>query len=239
MTSEPLLSNQNPDTGSKDQNVDTQKDEQLDRAKVAGAFKDLLTPANIFLLALVVILLLTGLLGGWNNLSESKRVLPVAETGKDIEVNPFRIQVRKAMWFTNFPQMFALRPGQRGLVVTMDVTNISDSYISVHKLEEALRLEGLQLVDHIRQQPVASEKAVPYAVRGSDGFPEQTLQPGLPVRLGLVWVQDIKTPAPRELDMALYKQTYRQSSLDGSMDYFDRQPVYKLTMPLTELKVPQ
>lgn len=216
----------------------TRDDARLDRAKVAGAFKDLLTPANIFLLGLVILILLTGFFGGWNNLSESKRALPMAEAGKDLEANPFRIQVRKAMWFTHFPQMYALKPGQRALVVPMDVTNISDHYVSVQKLQDALRLEGLQLIDRAELKAVPSGKAAPYIVRGRDGFAEQTLQPGLTVRLGVIWVQDANAPVPQNLDLNLFKQSYRKSSLDGSMGYFDRQPIYHLRLPLSEMKVP-
>lgn len=206
---------------------------------MAGAFKDLVNPANIFLLLLVVVVLLTGLFGGWGNLSESKKQLPLAKVETPIEVSPFRVTVRKALWFTDVPIIYRLSPGQRALVLSVDVTNQSDQFISAQTLQAAIKLKGLHLVDPISDKAVASETVEPLVLRGSDGFREKSLQPGLPVSYALLWVQDAAQPVPANLDVVFSKQNYRMSSLDGAMGYFDLEPVSHLVLPTKELKMPK
>lgn len=205
--------------------------------KVASAFKDLASPANLFLLAALAVLFLIGLFGGWDKLAEKKTAVPTASLGQELVANPFKLKFSKGFWFTHVPDLYSLRSDERGLLVTVDVTNVSKAPVEGEELERAFRLTEGGLLS--LGSPVASEKAAPEIKRGADLRTAYAVQPGLPTRLALFWTQKASLPVPKELTLVVYKQTFRQSRLDGSMRYFDPTETVTVKVPLSEFKVPQ
>ncbi len=211
----------------------------LNRIKVAAEFKDLLSPANMILLALVAGLGLIGLFGGWDNLAERETEIPRAQTESEIEANPFKLTVGKASWFQDIPQLYRLEPGQRALLVRVDITNQSSRYVDRLDLQKAFRLEAAGLIDPIQRRPVPAGEINPVILRGGDALQERSLQPGLPSRIALIWIQDANVAPPGKVRLIVRKQNYRASALDGNMAYFDAAPAYAVELPVSEMRLEQ
>lgn len=178
-----------------------------------------------------------GLFGGWDKAGAKENEVPSVPIHQQIKANPFQIKFVRAFWFKPAPEMVnlaGLTKQERGLMVTADVTNTSQRPIAMTEVKRAFRLkvDGL----HSLGQPIAADKADPNTLRASDLLGLTALPPGLPTRLVLVWIQDATRPVPSKLKVAVFKQTYRQSALDGSMRYFDATETAQTNLPATEFK---
>ncbi len=228
-----------PDTPSRPAGESPAPAAPLDRTKVAAEFKDLASATNLLLLALMAALLLTGLFGGWKNLADRETKIAAADVGQEVEAEPLKVSVRKGGWFQDIPQLYRLKPGQRALLVSADVTNQTKQVIDRLDVQTAFRIDAKGLVDPITDRHADADKVQPHIIRASDALRGGALQPGLPTRMALIWVQDGSYPVPDRVKLVIRKQKYRASALDGSMGYFDAAPAYEITVPLTEMKLGQ
>lgn len=194
-------------------------------------FGDLLTPSNGVLFGVALLLGLIGLLGGWDRVGARETEVPTVKPEQNFEAEPFTLAFQKAFWYTRVNGLPANSPGQRALMVTVDMTNTSPRPVLLEDVQKVFRTDLPGLV-------TAGRGEVPQLYRASDLLNLRTLQPGLKTRLVLIWAQHETSPAPTQLNVSTFRQTYRKSSLDGSMRYFDAAEAAKVTLPVEEFRVP-
>lgn len=208
--------------------------------KGLAAFKDLADQNNLLLLGSVVVLGLIGLFGGWNRVAEKKTVLQSAAAKQEFTASPLKLEFLRGFWFKDKPELMPLQPlsaNERGLLVTVDVTNTSPRPVSMVEVQAAFRTTAAGLTELAKAIPAA--EARPTLLRTSDLRPVRSLQPGLKTRVALIWIQGAAQPVPPNLKVVVYRQTYRKSALDGSMGYFDRTAAAQVDLPLTQFQVPK
>lgn len=194
-------------------------------------FGELFTQANIILFGTAVLLGLIGLFGGWDRVGAKTTNLPVMKPQQEFTAEPFKLAFQKAYWYTSVNGLPANSPGQRALMVTVDMTNTSSRPVVLEDVQRVFRTDLPGLV-------TAGRGEVPQLFRASDLLNLRTLQPGLKTRVALIWAQHETAPPPTELGVTTFKQSYRRSSLDGSMRYFDATETAKVTLPVEEFRVP-
>lgn len=194
-------------------------------------FGELFTQSNSILFSVALLLGLIGLLGGWDKVGSQVVEVPTVKPEQDFKAAPFTLAFQKAYWYAGVTGLPATLPGQRGLMVTVDMTNTSPRPVILEDVQKVFRTDLPGLV-------TAGRGEVPQLFRASDLLNLRTLQPGLKTRLVLIWAQDETTPAPSQLNVNTYQQTYRKSSLDGIMRYFDATEAAKITLPVEEFRVP-
>ena len=211
---------------------------KLDVARKRYALvSDLLTPQRLGLVLAVALLGLIGAVGGWDAIEgvEAPEV-PRVEVGEPIKAHPFEITVRRARHFDALEGALYREEGQRYLVVSLDVTLRNDVHVPGETLRDALHLDAPGLKMLALKSGPSPER--PRLLRGLDALDARTYQPGLEVPTIAVWQQEVGAPIPDEVTVTFDRQTWRASSLDGSMRWFDPTPVARVTLPLEALEAP-
>ncbi len=83
---------------------------------------------------------------------------------------------------------------------------------------------------------VPSLEAKPSVYVLADGTSMSALPPGLTYELVYIWEQRGSEPVPEKLKLASRSHTWRQSSLDEQMNWFDETVDAVGTVPLIEAK---
>lgn len=198
---------------------------------VRDLFADLLTQSNLMLFGVAALLGLIGLVGGWDRVKATDTKLTRVEAKQTFAAEPFKLAFQEAFWYQNVPGLPVTGPDQRGVMVTVDITNTSPRPVSVVDMREVFRTD-------LPGQARMGRRADLRLLRSNDLLDLRTLQPGLLTRVVLVWLQPVSRPVPRKLNVTTYRQTYRKSSLDGTMRYFDEKAAAVISLPVQDLDLP-
>ncbi len=187
---------------------------------------DILTPQRIGLLLLLVVLLGTGLLGGWQDaLTGDADDLPAVEPSASATAAPFTWVVKKAFSGDELKPAAYPRDGVRYLFVTVDATNTSDLPTFASLLTGAAHVEV----------PGIATQARPTVVRVLDGQAARAFSPDVAVPVVLVWEQDAAQPAPERVTVTVDGHTFRRSTMDASTEWRDPVPAFTVTLPVEEV----
>ncbi|AKK09339.1 hypothetical protein HCH15_03790 [Corynebacterium testudinoris] len=104
--------------------------------------------------------------------------------------------------------------------VEVTVLGTEDGMLRVRALNTGVRPVQSLTLGNIIEFPGAENSTYASMTR-DDGFPVRTLNPGVPV--------DILIPVAGD-SLAINSMTWRQSRLDGSMQWFDPTPVMEVSM---------
>ena len=174
----------------------------------------------MLLIAGAVVLLVSGLFGGLRDAPvEAAEPLVV---GRAHEAAPFTLTVERARWTSDLGDIGKTERG-RYLIVIVKVRTDVDRSVDLSILQEAVALKGLAGTYAAMggDKIVPSEKAKPSVYVLADGTRMSALTPGLTYELAYVWEQGKDEPLPAELSVASRSHTWRQSSLDDQMNWFD------------------
>lgn len=204
---------------------------RFERARKAyGVVGDVLTPGRIALLLAALVLLVTGLVGGWEAATATDDDTPVVEAGEPLDVAPFEIAVQRMRHGDELPGVVPLSETHRYLFLVVDVTNTSDAPVDFTILARALTLdvEGLE---------ATAEGFVhrPRIHRGNDGLASRSYSPGVATPTVLIWKQDRAVAPPDEATLTVHAFTWRYSVVEESDGWFDEEPAARVTLDVKGL----
>jgi hypothetical protein len=188
---------------------------------------------QMVLMAGAVVLLVSGLFGGLRE-APVEAAEPLA-VGRSHEAAPFTLTVERARWTSDLGEIGKTERG-RYLIVIVKVRTDADRSVDSSVLQEGVALQGIDGIyaalggDKI----TASEQAKPSVYVLADGVRMSSLPPGLTYELAYVWEQNGSEPVPAELSVASRSHTWRQSSLDDQMNWFDATIDAVGTVPVAE-----
>lgn len=186
-----------------------------------GLVSDILTPQRIGLGLLALVLLATGLLGGWGDALSADEDLPRVEPSATAEAAPFRLVVKKAFHGSELPPAVRPSDGVRYVFVTLEATNTATApvHASILSGDLAVDVDGLTAAN-------------PRVLRVNDGQPARAFSPDVTVPVVVVWEQDASAPAPTALTLTVPGYTFRRSSMDASEDWRDPTPAFRVSLPV-------
>lgn len=183
------------------------------------------------MLAVVLLIGVVGLLGGWDVVGEETEV-PRSELEEAADVKPFEVLPATARYFDEIEWVLPKEEGYRYVALMVDVENTSDAFVSSVVLTDSVRidLDGLkQLETRNGSIPVS-----PQVIRVADALGQRGFQPGLPVQVILVWQQELGVEPSGELAVTFSANTWRRSTLDEQMAWLDPKPAIQYVLPLSE-----
>lgn len=198
-------------------------------------FKDLAKPTNLFVIAGLLVVGMVALTGGLKQVDTAEKELPTAQPSVTATAGPLAVWFKSAKWTdkTLIP-LLSLKPGERYLIVSVEVTNQFRLPVGAPVLKESFRIDATNLLDSLGS-PVTAAKADPVVVRISDSVSGAAVQPGLTMPLALAWKQDAKAAElPKSVTITINSHVWRASSLDGHEFWADSTPALTITLPLTE-----
>ena len=190
---------------------------------------------QMLLMAGAVLLLASGLFGGLRE-APAEAAVPLV-VAKPHEAAPFTITIERARWTSDLGEIAKTDRG-RYLIVIAKVRTDADRSVDLSVLTEALALRDTPgIYAAMRDEKVVpSEKASPSVYVLADGSRMSQLVPGLTYELVYVWEQREAEPVPATLKVATRSHTWRQSSLDDQMNWFDETIDAVGTVPLSKAK---
>lgn len=204
---------------------------RLEKAKKTyGLVSDILTPTRLLAAAGALIVLIVGLIGGWDKVAAVETELPVATPSVALAAEPFEIAVNGARVADELKPIAFPTDGLRYLFVTADVTLTGDEPVGAGVLGEALAIDA----KGVRASEISLGTASIY--RLGDGLSQRMLQPGVPVPVVFVWEQHTDEAAPEQLTITIRQHTWAKSTM-GDFSYW-QQPsaVAELTLPVEAVK---
>ena len=189
----------------------------------------------MLLMAGAVVLLVSGLFGGLRD-APAEAAVPLV-VGKPHEAAPFTLTVERARWTSDLGEIAKTDRG-RYLIVIVKARTEADRSVDLSVLQEALALRGAGGIYGAMgsDKIVPSLEAKPSVYVLADGTLMSALPPGLTYELAYVWEQSGSEPVPKQLKLASRSHTWRQSSLDDQMNWFDETVDAAGTVPLIEAK---
>lgn len=212
-------------------------------AKVFGLTKDLVTPTNVAVGALVLILAGVGLTGGWGAVAAEADAeadtVPTKAAGEVFTAKPFQLAITKARAFDELPGVLPKSKGARYLVVAADVTDTDARYveddagITRHLIDDdAVSIDAKGLVDQLGKPLTEGKAPRPTVLRVNDTQRQAAFQPGVLTPVIVVFEQASSEPVPTELTVTVNSFTWRKSTLDNHYFWADPKPAAKVTLPV-------
>jgi hypothetical protein len=165
------------------------------------------------------------------------------EQGTAVDTGPFVVTIERARVLDELPGIAESDDAVRvvALVVTAEANGART--LSGAMLADSVALQGVDgLVGETHAVAAAGDGPggnddapvpAPNVVVMADGSRLDALQPGLEYEVAMVWEQATEFPEPTELDVVVMGRTYRESSLDRSMEWLDRRDVAAGRVPVT------
>lgn len=191
---------------------------------------DIFTPQRLLLLLALAAIGIASLFGGWDAVSAEESSVTVAEPRAPMSATPFEVSARRARFADSLTTVLPREVGYRYLMVVADVTNMHDTHISGYVLTAAAELDAPGLRTDLLSSGETPRR--PVVMRLDDGLTQRSFQPGLTSAVFLVWQQDARLPVPATVTLTLAQYTQRRSSMDGSLGWFDPDPVVRVTLPV-------
>ncbi|WRS29840.1 hypothetical protein U6G28_09995 [Actinomycetaceae bacterium MB13-C1-2] len=192
---------------------------------------DIFTPSRIALLAVVLLIGIVGLFGGWDVVGEEAGA-PRGDLEEAAEVKPFKVLPETARYFDEIERVLPKEEGYRYIALMVNVENTSDSFIASNVLTGSVTID----IDGLKQfeAPDGSFPVSPQVIRVDDALNQRAFQPGLPVRVILVWQQESGVEPSSELAVTFSANTWRRSTLDEQMAWLDPEPAVQYVLPLSK-----
>lgn len=200
-------------------------------------FGEFLSPKVVLALLAAVLLAVVALTGGLKTATAAKaKELPTVKPGEATTAYPLEVTVLKAFQGDGISPILSKSDKHRYIIVTARLKNLTTHYLDADSLGAALaswrvaRIDtpGLSQLDKVGVKP--NESLVPEVYRLNDAKAARSLQPGLEQTVIFAWQQDRSFPAPTQVKVTLYELTYRRSVSNGSMGWFDDNPVAEVTV---------
>lgn len=189
-----------------------------------------LPPASWATAVVLIALLVSGLFGGLREVDTD----PVGALERDraVSASPVEVSVTDVYTAREFPGLAATdgtdrvpadRPrAGRFIVVEASVTNTSEATVGSSVLSRAVSLDDATGFVSSKGAPVDAAQARPTLVYT---LPEKSVftraQPGVTYRVAYLFDQSTDVPAPTAITVAVNEHTWREDSLDFSMDWKD------------------
>lgn len=194
------------------------------RAYLAGrSIRDL--GLGVFLAALLV----SGLFGGWQEAADETPALTV---GEPITATPVTVTVLGATTATDMGNHLLSETEGRYLVVAADLVTEQTQSIPHSDVADAIRVRGVEGLFRRYDRDRPAHEIPPKVIVAADRSELGDLPPGLTYRTLLVWEQRPGSPAPTEVTVEVYGKTYRESSIDATMRWFDPALAARATIPV-------
>ncbi|WP_115728549.1 hypothetical protein [Actinomyces culturomici] len=173
-------------------------------------FSDLVSPANVVMALAAVVVLVTGLFGGWAAAGDDPDLVAELGASDEVSVAPFALTVDRAGWLSNVEPLATAFEPTTYLVVKARIEDEADRWVPRAILVDAMRIREL-----------GEDAPDPVVYRAIDGTPLKTFQPGLAGDYLLVWTLPADAPRPSSLTVEYFSHTWRASTLDGGMFWTD------------------
>lgn len=214
---------------------DTAAPARADRWAAARRWLATVTVRQWLLAAFLVVLLASTPFGGLR--AQRAEATPALAAGKATTVEPFRVTVTRVREANDLGVAQAPKIDGRYLVVfaTVSSTDRERSVPQFSALRELLRIEGVAGVTRAygsRPEARSDDLEPDTILVADDAQPMGDLAPGLTYRLAFVWRQAPGQPVPATVRVAAYRHTYRQASIDDTVDWRDPTRVAAGTFPV-------
>lgn len=178
-------------------------------------------------LAVVVLAFVVGLLGGWARTTPDG--VRVVEPGVGVDVAPFRVRIDSAAAVYELDGDLA-EEGLAYVVVEGEISLDDDESVGGGILGDLVGtdLEGTYSVFGNPEPDAAPQVLV------DDGSSLLGIGPGLTYRVRLVYAVD-ESAVPGEMRVTLREHVRRESSLDGSLGWFDPAPSARVVLVVAAL----
>lgn len=178
--------------------------------------------------AVLVVLALTTLLGGWARTDPEG--VTTATPGTQVVATPFRIELDSAEATYELSGRPA-EPGQAYLVIEGRLTLDTDEAVGSTTLGEAFSADLPRGYDAFGNPSDVAEAGITVA---EDGSMLLGLGPGLTYDVRVTFVVD-EADVPDQLTVTLHEHVRRESSLDYTLGWFDPAPVARVTFDVAPL----
>lgn len=179
----------------------------------------------------LVALLLSGLFGGWAAAGDSTPELTV---GEPVGTEPVEITVVEVATSSDLG-IYGFGPAEgRYVVVVADISTDNDTSIPALELRDVMRLRDVPDLAPVGVSPDREPEQIPARlVVAGDGTAMRDLGPGMTYRTWFVWQQHPGAAEPEHVTVETYSMTFRRSSIDDTMRWFDPVAVARAEVPVT------
>lgn len=179
-----------------------------------------------------VVVLASGLFGG---LATARTAGPTEiVAGEPFHAEPFDLTVERLRWSDDLGLDEDLRG--RYLVAVATVENTSDHPVYTSTIRDSVRLKGLDgfYTGLLGEETGRSDDAAPQVLVLADASPLSAVAPGLEYEVAFVWEQAASEPLPTEATVAVSAWTWRRSSLDDQLMWFDPTVTHAGTLAVSQ-----
>lgn len=187
------------------------------------------------LLAIVLVIVGIGLLGGWDTVPGSRTRARTIQPGETVAARPFRITPVEARWTTDPGFPYLTPEGSRLILAVLEVEVVNDFPVPSYTLASNLGCDAPG-IPVLGSDPASGRQQIFGFQRVIDHHTPKMLSPGLPQRIAFLWQQPLTHPLPAEISVTLPSFTWRRHSGGLGHDWFDPTPVARVTLPLSELE---
>lgn len=162
------------------------------------------------------------------------------EAGTAFDTGPFDVTVERVVVLDELPGVSEDDDATRVVALISTVTVNGDRTLAGAMLRESVALKGIEGVrvgafdDPDATAPAEESTMAPQVFVVADGTTLDALQPGLEYEAALVWEQSTQAAEPTEVEVTLASRTWRESSIDHSMEWLDPAPAARGEVPVTE-----
>ena len=207
---------------------------RLEKAKKAyDVVSDIVTPTRLLVAAAALLVLVVGLVGGWDKVAAVETVVPTATPSVATTATPFEFTVKRARHGMALQPIAYEQEDLRYLFVTADVTLRSDQPVDVGVLADAISIDAKGLDAGFGTVATAA------IYRMSDALGQRMLQPNITTPLVFIWRQSLTEPVPTELTVTLKQHVWMKSTLEDYTYWQQPTTVAELTLPVEELEPEQ
>lgn len=201
------------------------------RRRTLLAVATTLTLRQVLLGSAAIVVLASGLFGGLAT-ARPDTIAPL-HAGARTSATPFAITVERARWLTDLGGTVA-KPRGRYIAVVATIRNTSDHPAYSSEIQRAVRLTGVPSIyaGPNDDELVDSADADPRVLVIADGTTLTAAVPGVTFEVVYLWDQASTSEPPSSVGIDLVAHTWRRSSLDDQMMWFDPTVVRRGTIEL-------
>lgn len=170
-----------------------------------------LTLRQLVLSVAAVVVLASGLFGGLATATTTAEGPAALVAGTRVHAEPFDVTVQRLRWLDDLGPAVT-RPEGRYVGVVATVENTTDHPVYLDVIRRFLHLSDVEGVD---------PDATPQVLVVADSAPLSSAAPGLEYEVVLLWDQAADAAPPTRATVSVRSHTWRQSTLDDQMLWFD------------------
>lgn len=199
---------------------------------------DIVSPKTIALAVAVLMIVVTGLLGGWGAATEEAETVPTLAPGEKVTLGPFDVSFRKARWADELKPLAYAEKGVRYYFFPATVTNTSDRALQAPTLTSMLDPALTGRTGFQGRSGFVPDRGV--AWRLDNSTLARHLQPGMTYELVFVFKQKNTEPLPAEAAVDITPVVWRTNMVFGGKEWMPDidGAQHRLVVPVEKYEAP-